>query len=303
MLDHLSLSWGNDEIIDLYHAHDVTVQWCTVEESDDQGHTKGAHNFGIISAAEDLVVNQKLLRVHQHPDDVLIGLSDVLLLEVSQQGRHLLRAWLPGEADQVQVADARRMGPAILGELVSAQAADFPEHLSRIKQAATRELDRLLQLLLGYYRGRAITAAETLQLTVSKGDTHHNAGRKLYFHLNNHKSKLALFLDLTPELGRALATTAPEETAVLRRWVALLMPAFYLAFEERSVHYGENFVELPDSVHGLFLAKSFLWDTPAEQLARYTDLPWVRADLFHIEKLVHAIEAEGQRQWVEPRFP
>lgn len=53
MLDHLSLSWGNDEVIDLYHAHDVTVQWCTIEESDDQGHNKGPHNFGLISAAED----------------------------------------------------------------------------------------------------------------------------------------------------------------------------------------------------------------------------------------------------------
>ncbi len=53
VLDHLSLSWGNDEVIDLYHAHDVTVQWCSVEESDDKGHDKGAHNFGIISAAED----------------------------------------------------------------------------------------------------------------------------------------------------------------------------------------------------------------------------------------------------------
>ena len=53
ILDHLSLSWGNDEMIDLYHAHDVTVQWCTIEESDDKGHTKGAHNFGLISAAED----------------------------------------------------------------------------------------------------------------------------------------------------------------------------------------------------------------------------------------------------------
>jgi hypothetical protein len=53
MLDHLSLSWGNDEVIDLYHAHDVTVQWCTIEESDDQGHTKGPHNYGIISAAEN----------------------------------------------------------------------------------------------------------------------------------------------------------------------------------------------------------------------------------------------------------
>lgn len=53
MLDHLSLSWGNDEIIDLYHSHDATVQWCTIEESDDQGHSKGAHNFGVISTAEN----------------------------------------------------------------------------------------------------------------------------------------------------------------------------------------------------------------------------------------------------------
>lgn len=53
ILDHLSLSWGNDEVIDLYHSHHVTVQWCTIEESDDQGHTKGAHNYGIISTAED----------------------------------------------------------------------------------------------------------------------------------------------------------------------------------------------------------------------------------------------------------
>ncbi|WP_425614378.1 hypothetical protein NA78x_004245 [Anatilimnocola sp. NA78] len=53
ILDHLSLSWGSDELIDLYNAHDVTVQWSTLEESDEQGHDKGAHNFGLISAAED----------------------------------------------------------------------------------------------------------------------------------------------------------------------------------------------------------------------------------------------------------
>jgi hypothetical protein len=53
ILDHLSLSWGNDEVIDLYNAHHVTVQWCSVEESDDKGHNKGVHNYGIISAAEN----------------------------------------------------------------------------------------------------------------------------------------------------------------------------------------------------------------------------------------------------------
>jgi pectate lyase len=53
ILDHLSVCWGNDEVIDLYNAHHVTVQWCTVEESDDKGHEKGEHNYGIISAAEN----------------------------------------------------------------------------------------------------------------------------------------------------------------------------------------------------------------------------------------------------------
>ncbi|MFO0926250.1 MAG: hypothetical protein U0736_04315 [Gemmataceae bacterium] len=106
-----------------------------------------------------------------------------------------------------------------------------------------------------------------------------------------------MFLDLTPDLGRALAAAAPAETDVLRRLVERMMPSWYLAFEERNVHYGENLVELPDSVHGLFLAHALLWDTPADRLARYADLPWCRGDLFHLEKLVHAIEATGRRRW------
>lgn len=62
VLDHLSLCWGNDEVIDLYNAHHVTVQWCTVEESDDKGHDKGEHNYGIISAA----VNSGAVSVHHN---------------------------------------------------------------------------------------------------------------------------------------------------------------------------------------------------------------------------------------------
>ncbi len=51
ILDHLSLSWANDEMIDICHASEFTIQWCTIEESDTEGHGKGsAHNFGIISA-------------------------------------------------------------------------------------------------------------------------------------------------------------------------------------------------------------------------------------------------------------
>jgi hypothetical protein len=51
ILDHLSLSWANDETIDICHSSEFSIQWCTIEESDTEGHGKGGvHNFGIISA-------------------------------------------------------------------------------------------------------------------------------------------------------------------------------------------------------------------------------------------------------------
>ncbi|MFQ5811166.1 MAG: polysaccharide lyase family 1 protein [Armatimonadota bacterium] len=51
ILDHLSLSWANDETIDIIFSSEVTVQWCAIEESDPTGHAKGVpHNYGILSA-------------------------------------------------------------------------------------------------------------------------------------------------------------------------------------------------------------------------------------------------------------
>lgn len=51
VLDHLSMSWANDETIDICHSSEFTIQWCTLEESDTEGHAKGGgHNFGLISA-------------------------------------------------------------------------------------------------------------------------------------------------------------------------------------------------------------------------------------------------------------
>lgn len=51
MLDHLSLAWANDEMIDIIHSSEVTVQWSTIEESDPAGHAKGVpHNYALLSA-------------------------------------------------------------------------------------------------------------------------------------------------------------------------------------------------------------------------------------------------------------
>ncbi len=52
MLDHLSVSWGVDENIDLYEAEDVTVQHSTIEESATSGHPEGVHNYGLINGPD-----------------------------------------------------------------------------------------------------------------------------------------------------------------------------------------------------------------------------------------------------------
>jgi hypothetical protein len=49
ILDHVSCSWACDETVDIYSARDVTVQWCTIEESVVRGHPEGRHNYGLIS--------------------------------------------------------------------------------------------------------------------------------------------------------------------------------------------------------------------------------------------------------------
>jgi pectate lyase len=51
-LDHVSCSWATDETIDIYGAKDITVQWCTIEESTVVGHPEGRHNYGLISGPE-----------------------------------------------------------------------------------------------------------------------------------------------------------------------------------------------------------------------------------------------------------
>ncbi len=52
ILDHISASFAVDETIDLFAAHDVTVQWSTIESSAMVGHPEGAHNFGLINGPD-----------------------------------------------------------------------------------------------------------------------------------------------------------------------------------------------------------------------------------------------------------
>jgi hypothetical protein len=67
VLDHVSCSWGSDENIDVSDCRDFTIQWTSIEESDDTGHQKGPHNFGMIMgySGRDASVHHNLFAHHQ----------------------------------------------------------------------------------------------------------------------------------------------------------------------------------------------------------------------------------------------
>jgi hypothetical protein len=52
VLDHVSFSWGADEVLSLCRTQHVTVQWCSIEAGATKEGTKysGIHNFGLFSA-------------------------------------------------------------------------------------------------------------------------------------------------------------------------------------------------------------------------------------------------------------
>ena len=47
----------------------------------------------------------------------------------------------------------------------------------------------------------------------------------------------------------------------------------------------------------VFTAKALILHEPAEKLTSYLDIPWCKADLFYIQKLVLCIEACGNVTW------
>ena len=66
VLDHVSCSWSSDETVDWYGARESTIQWCTIEESDTEGHPDGRHNYGLINGpdGEKFTIHHTLFAHH-----------------------------------------------------------------------------------------------------------------------------------------------------------------------------------------------------------------------------------------------
>jgi pectate lyase len=85
VLDHVSCSWASDETVDIFSTDSITIQWCTIEESDKTGHPEGAHNYGLISGPEGghLSIHHTLFAHHMRRCPAIAnGPSDVRNLVV-----------------------------------------------------------------------------------------------------------------------------------------------------------------------------------------------------------------------------
>ncbi|MCG3178745.1 MAG: hypothetical protein BIFFINMI_01074 [Phycisphaerae bacterium] len=78
ILDHVSVSGGNDEEMDFCVSHDLTVQWCTIEASCLAHQGSGVHNYGMILGYVDGAATlHHNLFAHQSERAPLCGLDTV----------------------------------------------------------------------------------------------------------------------------------------------------------------------------------------------------------------------------------
>jgi hypothetical protein len=52
----------------------------------------------------------------------------------------------------------------------------------------------------------------------------------------------------------------------------------------------------------VFAARALILREPAKKLTCFLDIPWCKADLFYIQKLLFCIEAHGEVTWSDARL-
>ena len=122
-----------------------------------------------------------------------------------------------------------------------------------------------------------------------------NRGDAISFRIAPHRHKIALFHGLTPEVAALVREKAPDAVEHVWQTFTYLYATWYLVGEERQVHFGENFVDPPDLALNAFKALAWLRKADGPTLSAKVDLPFCRADLYHLTKLGLVLErTEGR---------
>jgi len=90
IFDHISVSWGVDETVDIYSASDVTIQYSTIAESATSGHPEGEHNYGLINGPDGqrVAVHHNLFVHHKNRNPALANGPAEVRNNVIYNARH-----------------------------------------------------------------------------------------------------------------------------------------------------------------------------------------------------------------------
>jgi hypothetical protein len=106
------------------------------------------------------------------------------------------------------------------------------------------------------------------------------------------RSIFARWRHLTPEIGHFLAHYAgPTHQSLMDVYVDYHRPTWYLAWGVETLWRNESPFAFPTMSAEIFTARAWILGEPAEKLVPSLDIPWCKADLFYLEKLVLCLEA------------
>lgn len=169
--------------------------------------------------------------------------------------------------------------------------ADIAENAQQPKVSfeAQRMIQNISETLVQWWNdaGATLTSfngSSELDSFIGKGD-------KFSFAVFPHRHKIALFKDLTPEIGDMVRGRAVEASDQVWKQFSSLYATWPVQGEERQVHFGENFVDTPDLALGGFEALAFVQKGSSSALLKKVGEPFCKGDLYYIEKLALALDA------------
>jgi len=112
------------------------------------------------------------------------------------------------------------------------------------------------------------------------------------------RSIFARWRHLTPDVGRILAHYArPIHRHLMEIYVDYHRPTWFLAWGVETMWRNESPFAFPTMPAEIFAARAWVLGEPGAELTRELDIPWCRADLFYIQKLVQCLESDGRIDW------
>lgn len=147
--------------------------------------------------------------------------------------------------------------------------------------------------------GRALAGADLQRMTAeSTRRAGHGVAWKMdsdFFYGGFH------YLDLTPEIGRAISDRPTLRRAVVEQTAraTLVFPYWFISQASGFMrYYGESHAITPLLSEMIFPVKAWVEDAPVEMLRRWTDAEDAPlGDVYFLKRLVIALEACGKRRW------